>query len=281
MRILKIYGSLLLLLAGLNACSLEKEVELNLPDYQRQLVVECFLEPGEPFRVLLFESIGFTDPIDTNNLPFVDNALVVIAHNGVSDTIPNLFAVDIDDFKIYNYSSPTLTVPFDYTTEYSLYIRDSLGREVTGTTRILPPPVIRELKANFQADSAASVDVSWLNRLGQPDFHYYTLHRDNLIEDGVDSTRDGLRLAFTLDDRIGDGEDFRIGTFANWEKGEDAIVTLYSIDEPYWRYLQTVDEAESSNGNPFAQPGRILSTVEGGLGVFTGLSYIRDTLAIE
>jgi hypothetical protein len=281
MRFLKTYGVLLLLIFGLNACSLQKEVDLNLPDYQAEMVVECFMEPGKPLKLLLFESVAFTAPIDTANFPFVEDALVVISHDGVQDTLLNQFFVDIQDFKIYNYSLPTVIVPEDYDTEYSLYIRDPQGRELTGTTRILPPTEITNFVANWREDSTASIDISWENILGQPDYFNFTLHRNNLLEDGVDSTRDGLRLAFTLDDRIGDGEDFRIGTFPNWEKGESAIATIYTLNYDYWRYLQTVDEAEGSNGNPFAQPGRILSTVEGGIGVFTGLSYIRDTLAIE
>ncbi|HHG85526.1 MAG TPA: DUF4249 family protein, partial [Bacteroidetes bacterium] len=70
-------------------------------------------------------------------------------------------------------------------------------------------------------------------------------------------------------------------TFYAWELGELAIITVYHIDEPYWRYLETSDEAESSNGNPFGQPGRVISTVDGGIGVFTGLSFTRDTVIIQ
>lgn len=271
---------LLLLAFCLTSCRPDKEVDLQLPDYERELVVECFLEPGQPMKLLLFETVGFTDPIDSSSLPFIDEALVVISHNGVNDTLDNSFFFDVNTLKFYNYSLPKL-VPYDYNSEFSLYIRDLQGREITGTTTILPPSEIRFFRANFEQDSSAQVDISWTDNPATPNYYNFALYRDRILEDTLDETDDGLQFQFTMDDRVGNGEDFRFSGFYSWEKGQMAIATIYSIDEAYWRYMQTVDEAQSSNGNPFAQPGRIISTVEGGLGVFTGLSYVRDSLLIE
>lgn len=271
---------LLLPIFYFSACSLEKEVDLKLPKYDRELVVECFLEPGQPMRLLLFESIGFTEAIDTSSLPFISNALVVISHNGIADTLTNAFNFDPVAAKFYNYIAPR-TVPFDYNSEFSLYIKDEQGREIRGTTQILAPRPFKDLRAVFDEDSAASIYASWEDDAGSSDFYLFTIHRDRLLEDMVDSTDDGLQFEFTLDDRVGNGEDFRLQTFYAWEKGELAIATVYHIDEGYWRYLETSDEAASSNGNPFGQPGRVISTVEGGIGYFTGLSYSRDTVMVQ
>lgn len=271
---------LLLLAVALTSCRPDKEVDLQLPDYERELVVECFLEPGQPMKLLLFETVGFTDPIDSTSLPFVDEALVIISHNGVDDTLTNSFFFDVNTLKFYNYSL-LKQVPYDYNTEYSLYIRDLQGREITGTTSILPPAEIKFFRANFDEDSLAQVEVSWADNPATSNYYNFALYRDRILEDTLDETDDGLQFDFTLDDRVGNGEDFRLSSFFSWEKGETAIATIYSIDEAYWRYLETVEEAQSSNGNPFAQPGKIISTVEGGLGVFAGLSYVRDSIVIE
>jgi hypothetical protein len=281
MKHIKISALMVLLLAlGLTACLPDKEVDLKLPDYERELVVECFLEPGQPLKLLLFETVGFTDPIDSSSLPFVDDALVIISHNGIHDTLPNSFYFDIISQKFYNYFLPAI-VPFDYNTEYSLFIRDLQGREITGTATILPPPSILAFNADFDRDSMANVNIRWSDNPATANYYNFSLHRDRFVEDTLPETDDGLQFSFTLDDRVGNGEDFRLSSFFSWKKGQTAIATVYAIDEGYWRYVETVGEAQSSNGNPFSQPGRIISTVEGGLGVFTGLSYVRDSLLIE
>ncbi|MBK7409342.1 MAG: DUF4249 family protein [Saprospirales bacterium] len=59
-----------------SACNLEKEIELNLPLYDSQLVVECYLEPGKPFNLLLSRSAGFFDPFATETDQFLNEILV-------------------------------------------------------------------------------------------------------------------------------------------------------------------------------------------------------------
>jgi hypothetical protein len=58
MKIVNIYFLLLVALV-FASCDLEKEIELELPEYERQTVVECYLEPGLPFTLLLTKSDGF------------------------------------------------------------------------------------------------------------------------------------------------------------------------------------------------------------------------------
>lgn len=256
--------------------SFEKEVDLKIPPHERKLVVECYLEPGKPYRMVLTESVGFFDGPDT---PFVNNALVIITHNGVADTLTNGFSFDFTDAKIYNYSSPTL-VPADYNSDFSLYVRDEQGREARATTRMLPPVPFGDLVYDFNADSMARLTVQWPDEAGVKNYYMFTLHRDSLVTQG-DNDDYGLVFDFSLDDRIGDGEDFTISTFYFLEKGDKAICTVYAITEEYWRYRETASASVDANGNPFANPVTIYSTIEGGYGVFAGLNYTRDTVLIE
>jgi Domain of unknown function (DUF4249) len=255
--------------------SFEKEVDLKIPPHERKLVVECYLEPGKPYRMVLTESVGFFDGPDT---PFVSQALVVITHNGVSDTLPNVFSLDFTDFKVYNYSS-TKIVPADYNSEFSLYVRDEQGREARASTRILPPVDIASFTYEFDEDSLAGITVKWPDQVGERNYYYFTFHRDSLVTQ--ENNDFGLIFDFTLDDRIGDGEEFTISSFNFLEKDDLAIATVYPITEDYWRYLETTNASVDANGNPFANPVSIFSKIEGGYGVFTGLSYVRDTVLIE
>ncbi|WP_071530853.1 DUF4249 family protein [Pontibacter sp. BAB1700] len=72
-----IYTLLLPLLFLLLSCDMEQEVEIKLPPYESQLVVECYLEPGKPLRAVVLESVSyFNEP----ELPLVPDAEVFITH---------------------------------------------------------------------------------------------------------------------------------------------------------------------------------------------------------
>lgn len=251
-------------------CTSDKVVLIELPVYEVQPVVECYLEPGKPFRLALFESVSY---FEEPSLPVIENALVVVTHNGIADTLAyNLLGFEGD--KYWNYWS-TATVPYDYTSEFELYIRDPAGREVTASTRILEPVPFDTLEYEFNADSMALVRAKWPDDPSGPNYYRFTLHENNMLGE------DNYQFAFELDDRIGNGEQFVVSSLYYREKGDTAIMSLYHITEEYWRFIVTADESADANGNPFAQPGSVKSNVQGGIGIFTGLSYVRDSLLIQ
>ena len=83
-----LFACALLSLALLQGCSSEKVIEVDLPPYETQMMVECFLEPGQNFQLNLQESVSYFSDTIANT---IDNALVVISHNGTSDTLQNQF----------------------------------------------------------------------------------------------------------------------------------------------------------------------------------------------
>ncbi len=265
----------LALFATLTSCNLEKEVEIEIPPYDRQLVVECFMEVGSPFRLLVSESIGFFEPQDT---PIIAGAEVVISHNGIHDTLPQGLYFDPMGMKIFNFASSNV-VPADGNIQYELSVKYPDGRHVTGSARIMPKVELAPMTAMFNADSNASILVQWPDQPGVENFYRLALFKGKVFEPNPDAENTQL-LDFTLDDRIGDGEMFTIGTLFDFQSGDTIIAQLYHIDKPYWQYINSLDDAASSNGNPFAQPGVIRSTVEGGMGVFTGYQFDRDTFYI-
>ncbi len=124
-------------LATLAACNLEKEVDIELPEYDRQPVVECYLEPGKPFRLLLTSSYSFFDPfgLDSNFLEktLLQGATVTIDYDGQTVTLQNIPALETNPFKIYNYTSQNI-VPATPGIEYTLNITLPDGKTVTGTS---------------------------------------------------------------------------------------------------------------------------------------------------
>jgi hypothetical protein len=257
-------------------CNLEKEVEIEIPEYDRELVAECFMEVGKPFRLLVSESIGFFEGTDT---PIIAGAEVVISHNGIHDTLPQGLFVDPLGFKVFNFNSPNI-VPADYTTEYELSVKYPDGRHITGKSKVMRPVAIESMSAAYNADSMASVTVRWPDFAGEASYYRFALFKDKLYETNSDLP-EALQFDFTLDDRIGDGEMFTIATLFEYAPGDTLIAAVYHISYEYWRYLESLDDATSSNGNPFAQPGVIHSTVDGGIGVFTGFQATLDTFIVQ
>src|SRR5690606_2082143 len=77
MKIKYISAALLIVLASMSACNLEREVEIVLPAYESQPVVECYLEPGKAFRLLLSKSNSYFDPIPSDDLlPYLESLLI-------------------------------------------------------------------------------------------------------------------------------------------------------------------------------------------------------------
>jgi len=74
MKSINIYFLLLVAIA-FASCNLEKEIELELPEYERQTVVECYLEPGLPYTLLLTKSDGFFSSFGDLDENFLSNLL--------------------------------------------------------------------------------------------------------------------------------------------------------------------------------------------------------------
>lgn len=270
---------LVLGLTGTAACNLEKEIDLELPAYESRLVVECYLEPEKPYRLLLTRSAGFFDPFpafgsDFLDELFVDDARVTITHRGETIELTNTPLLDRETGKVYNYRSPAI-VPVDYEAPFTLEIITAGGDTLRATTTLLPPVPIDSIVVEFQAADTLARALTYLtDPPGTNNYYRRVLHKGNLAEDPEQD--------FASDDRI--VEDILVyGTGFDYAEGDTLINTIYHIEEPYYLFLETLNRAASSNGNPFAQPSPLLSNISGAadaIGIFTGLTYDRRQTVI-
>jgi hypothetical protein len=250
--------------------NLEKEIDLHLPVYQNRLVVECYLEPGQPFRLTLSESVSYFAPPQA---PTVDNALVIITHNGIKDTLKFEPYMDIVTGKFYNYVSASI-VPVDYTSIFSLYVKDTKGREATGQTTIPPPPVINSIEFFYSEDSLvyAMTKFDDISNTNSNFYRYVITYNDIQGPETVD---------YILNDRIKTSSGISVSSAYKLKKDDNIIVSVYHLNEDYYRFLESVGEAIDANGNPFGQPVSIKSNIQGGIGIFTGLNYDREELIVK
>lgn len=252
------------------SCNLEKEIEFELPPHESLLMVEAYLEPGKPYRLLLTETLPYLAIPDT--LPFVNNATVVISVNGNSDTLVNGLFVDFETEKFYNYGSGTI-VTDNPDQAYTLSIDDGAGRIANSASVSMSPIQIDSLKFSYSAqDTAASVQTWFFDPETEDNFYRFTLNRKQLTKTP--------KQDFTTDDRFFEGK-VVFGSGFDFKQGDTVISTLFHIDEQYHDFLETFLDAQDSNGNPFVQPSQIKTNIDGGTGIFTTLNFVRDSLIIQ
>ncbi|MCB0678786.1 MAG: DUF4249 domain-containing protein [Saprospiraceae bacterium] len=281
MNIAKYFPLVFIMASALGACNLEKEVELELPVYESQLVVECYLEPGRPFRLLLSRSAPYfeafpTDPAEFLTNTLVDDATVTITHLGETYELSNGAFIDLQASKFYNYGTVE-TVPADYENEYTLTITTADGRLATATARIMPKVSIDSVVVQFNdSDTLARVLTYFTDDLSRVNFYRRMLHFSSL--DSIPEQD------FTINDELLDSAKVVFGTTYDFEPGDTVINTLFHIEKSYYDFMETYQVAILSNGNPFGQPGTIISNIEGdanAIGIFTGFTKDRVTTVVE
>lgn len=272
-----IYFIIFITLLGFSNCDLEKSVDLDLPVYENQIVVECYLEVGKPFNALISESVSFFAPTD---LPLLTGATVTITHRGeVFELVGGVYSDTTTAIpRFFNYGSTDICPPH-YNEDFIIQVVDPNGKIATATTQILEPVLIDTLEAVWKPDSSPDVALIFTRFFDPPEtinFYRRTFQKGSILGMGQNEQD------FTTTDNFADDNDQIVfGTDFNFYKNDTIISTIYNIDEAYYNFQESVQNAISSNGNPFGQPGIIKSNIEGGIGIFTGLSFDRKIMIIE
>jgi len=277
------YSAFLLGLTFFVACDLEKEVVIDLPEYSNQPIVECYLEPGKPFRLTLTRSYSFFDPLGLDSSFFdktlLSGATVTIAYNGQVDTLYNNPSFDLPPLpiRLYNYTGLN-TVPETPGVEYTLGITLPGGGTVSGKTIMLPQVPIDSVLVEWSDtnDTLARVLTYVTDDLTQTNYYRRMLNY---------STLDSFpRQNFLVTDRISTSEIIAFGTGYQLTEGDTVINSFFHITKDYYDFYESIQRAVSGNRNPFAQPSPIIGNVQGTanpLGIFTCLVYDRDTTIIQ
>jgi hypothetical protein len=269
-RLPHITAYILLLSVALASCNLEKDVTIPLPPYEQQLVVEAYIEKDKPYKLLLTETNSYFDSI---KVPMINNALVTITYNERTDTLKNEMAYDLIFSKVFNYKSKGTITKVQGEGEYRLQIQDSAGRHINATAKALPQVNIDTVEWKLREDSLAYLLIKFNDDPAVQNFYRIIINKSR-----PSSVADTDRL---FSDRFLNGQQIPMGTSYRFSYGDTLFVRLYHLDQQYHDYLQSVEDASNANGNPFAQPAIIKSGVEGGIGIFTVLSYDQKRIILK
>ena len=270
------FGAAGLLLAALltTGCELQKEVEVDLPVMPAQLVVECYLEPGKVPEMTVSESV----PYLSNPTPTVltDVTVTLTGPNGRTETLRFRPGQNPLTKKLYTHRG-TRALAINPGDTWQLRVADTKGRVVTGSSTMPAIVPIDTVEYKFNDRPGDERRAYLLTKFDDPagvvNFYRFMAHRDSISDSPASD--------YLPEDRLLDGQRFVLGTGYEFKTNEKVIVTLFNLERPYYNFLRSLDDARQANGNPFGQPAPVQSTVEGGIGVFTILSYQRRQLVLQ
>ena len=269
-----IYQFLFLVLCGMGLCScFQKQINITLPPFKSELVVEGYLEMGQPFQVAVSQTSNFFAAPNLNAV-FLQKAKVILSYNNVVDTLVFNPIPDFQDLKWFNYQLKNKgTVPLAVGTNYNLKVIDSTGRIATSQTTWFDSVKIDSVKEVITQQSSVKYDtvmrVYFKDPAATQDFYRFV---------AIDHSRgDSVREDNFISDDLFNGQVFSLSTGRQFHHGDTCDITLYHINQAYYTFLNTSSSADNANGNPFASPGAITSNISNGTGIFTALpaSHVR------
>lgn len=274
-------GYIVAIAITLSACNLTQEVEIDLPAYEGQVVVEVYLIPGQPFSALLTKSFSYFDPFSVEVENFLDDifeegATINISYGDQTITLENQLFFNPFSGKLYNYVGNQL-VPTDFDGVYNLEIITADGDRITSSTTIPERITIDSItyEKNDPTDTLFRTLTYFQDNPDQSNFYRRILAINN---------PDSIEFDFTFDDELSDSTTIATGTGFDYVTGDTIISTLLNVTEDYFTFYNSLLGAVDANGNPFAQPSTILSNLEGDsnpLGIFTGFHIVTEQAIIE
>lgn len=292
--------------------SCEKDIDIELPESERKLVVEGNIEPGQPPFVLLTKNMDYFGPTDLNTLQslFVHDATITVSNgtNTVQLTeictsqlpdsllpdIAVLIGVSLNDLKSFGFCLYTTLDPSIFGEVGKTYTLNILaeGKQLFSTTTI-PTPI--KMNSFWYKDQPgfSNYGYLWFNQTDPAPYgNAYRIFTQRKGKDSRFLPADGsvwddqLINGLTFDAFIfrgaepnsTDPEDFA-ETSEYFKQGDTIIIKFCTIDLPHFDFWETFETAAFNDGNPFAAPTTIKTNIEGGgLGVWGGYGVTYDTL---
>tara|TARA_B100000768_G_scaffold34334_1_gene32959 strand:- start:3168 stop:4073 length:906 start_codon:yes stop_codon:yes gene_type:complete len=295
-----------ILLISLLGCT--KAIDFELPEIEQTIVVEATVESGFPPRVILTNSQGYFEAIDSSILSniFIHDADIVI-----SDGIESFTLQEINFNGIYVYTSLDFGAIGQYGKTYSLTIQVN-DKSIYSSTSIPQPLFIDSLwfdkyvafdslgliGAKFTDPDTLGNCYRWFAQRINSYTYNYPPPFDNVkgtIKDSrplppIGSSTDdklfnGLSFDFIFprgEDGLLEGPDDNNIEAGFYKIGDTILVKSTTTTYPIYLYVRAMENAAVSEGSIFSSPGNLPYNVLGdGIGIFYGYGVSYDTLICE
>ncbi|MFT5858039.1 MAG: hypothetical protein ACI865_000123 [Flavobacteriaceae bacterium] len=308
------FAALFALVVLLNSCT--KEVTIDIPGYQEQLVIDGRIETDQPPFVLLSKSkeVYASTDLEAFLNGFVSGAIVTVSNGTTSiqltevcsDNLPpgtealaaQMFGVPVEELQNYTlcaYTSLDPNIWGEIGKSYTLTVTYE-GQTYSAETSILSPTSF--VNSYWKPDGATpNLGYSWVtlaDPAGTFDGYRWDVKRiksdslGNQIDQSYrptfnpifdDEFFDGLTFDFWYENPYATGEGYTETTQWLYELGDTVVIKLSKMDESVYDYMEKKYTQLQTAGNPFATPTNIPNNIEGGaLGIWAGYSPSFDTL---
>lgn len=284
------------LLAGfITLQSCEKEITVDLPRPEIQVVVEGYIFEGERPYVMLSKNAGYFDAIDSAALAnsVIYDALVVVSDGTNADTLT--FQPANESPVKFAYVKQTPTVIGQAGKTYSLFVIAN-GDTVTSTTTIISSPPIDSLRWKVFEDPADSFGLVWIyfkdpgidergyrlfsKRTSQLPKRNDRIFRPNTLLSNKIFKGQNYYFGIGRPDKYASGlsqDNYDHADKKRYRLGDTVNIRLCSIDLPAYNFIFTVEQSLHANG-PFAAPNNVVSNINNGLGCFIGYGVSQQQI---
>lgn len=259
--------------------SCQKEINVDLPSEESQLVIEGYIELNKYPIVYLTKSKNYTDKIDsTNILDYIASVAKVSISNGDLTEILTL-RLDTEQFPFYYYEGTSMRGELGKT--YEIIVELS-GETYTSKTEITNPVSLNSfnLVPIEENNEKYFINISFTDPLNTP--NYYRVYIKRL---GKDLSFKPCYLS-TFNDKGFNGEDFSYQIIRNYSssfqdddqryftKEDSVMIKFCTIDKLTHDYWKNIEGLIAISANPFglSTNSPVSSFTNDALGVWCGLS---------
>jgi hypothetical protein len=259
--------------------SCTKEIKIDYPNTEKQLVVEGYIEPGKYPIVFLTKSSPYFEKIDSANIAelIASVAKVTVSCNGVEEVLTLRYNADY--FPPYYYEGTSIMGEIGKT--YALKVELS-GKTYTSSTKIVEPVLLEDYSF---VQTTENISQKFINIKFTDPAKTSNFFRVYVKRIGKDSTFYPSYLS-TFNDFGFDGKSFTYEVIRSYSpiiqsdngryfvNGDSVQLKFCSIEEKQYNYWKRIEGLIAMSANPFGlSSSEPPSTIEGGaLGIWAGLS---------
>lgn len=293
--------------------SCTKEVHIDIPGYEAQVVVDGRIETGGFPIVLLSRSQDLYSPalLSAYVASFITDATVSVSDGTTTvtldyvavsslpiesqKTVAEMLRAELSDVQavplyVYSTTNPDMLGVVGKT--YTLTIVDQ-GKTLSGSTTLAPPVALDTL--TWIPESPDSIygycKAKLTDPAGQSNAYKWEMKvitdtgngpKDNIFRSSSspyfsDQFFDGLTLDFETRYTVKDTT-YPSGYKRDFKINDYVVIKMSRVDDAVYDYYERREAQKGSNGNPFATPVNIPCNISGALGIWAGISPWYDTL---
>lgn len=266
--------------------SCEKDITVDLPEATSKVVVDGYVETGQPVYVILSRNAAYFAPIDPNTVNIFETGAAVIVNNGtIDDTLTELTQFMGLDLRGVYISTHMIG---EVNKQYTLTVSTTRAEHLSAVTNLPQPVPLDSVWFKIQETIPDNDSLGYL---------WATLHDPDTLNNcyrwlvkRVDKDSSFLPpIGSSFDDKFFNGTTFdfaynRASVFNStapddnndeagfYKKGDSIIVKWCAVSRSTYEFWRDAETQVSNNGSPFASPSAIKSNVNGGLGLFAAYS---------